>query len=128
MPPKHLWPQIEKLREQNIQQLEAVYPHINLLYGFWPEEYFGKAIEMLSTTLPQFGSFDITLTDIDFFTHKNTCTAWLKPESQQLRVLQSTLEKIFPDCDEVSKRCNFFNFFILLLFYYYFIIISLKLN
>ena len=44
----------------------------------------------------------ITLDEVSYFQHSQSCTVWLSGKCQQLLDLQSTLQEAFPDFHELS--------------------------
>jgi poly(A) polymerase len=57
-------------------------PHINLLYGFVPEEYFEEAAQAIAQALAQLQPFEVTLTSFETFAHRSSSTAWLRPVAE----------------------------------------------
>jgi poly(A) polymerase len=107
IPPRHLWPAIEAMRHQYDRQYLRWPPHINLLYGFIPEEDFPKAQQILKSKLAQFEPFELSLKEFNRFEHHQSSTIWLEPISEpagRLQALQKLLEESFPQCDEQSTR------------------------
>lgn len=45
----------------------------------------------------------ITLDEVSYFEHTQSCTIWLGGHSQQLVDLQSSLQEAFPDFHELSR-------------------------
>lgn len=45
----------------------------------------------------------ITLDEVSYFEHSQSCTIWLGGKSQQLLDLQQTLQEAFPDFHELSS-------------------------
>ena len=107
IPPAEIWPAIQTIRRRFDRSFHRWMPHINLIYGFVPEEYFEEAIKAAAQSLKQIQPFQITLEGFDTFTHRSRSTAWLRPVAdppEALHQLQSVLQQLFPQCDEQSKK------------------------
>ncbi|WP_427159546.1 poly(A) polymerase [Aliinostoc sp. HNIBRCY26] len=107
IPPDHVLPAIQAIRERYDARVERWMAHINLLYGFLPESYFAEAVEIIAPVLAQLQPFQITLADFQTFTHRQSSTAWLRPVVQPekaLHELQAVLENLFPQCNEQSSK------------------------
>ncbi len=107
IPPEEILPAIQKIRRQFDRNFVRWMPHINLLYGFLPEQHFPEAAEKIACTLANFKPFDIALSGFNTFKHRKNCTAWLQPDSDPsdaLQKLQATLESVFPQCYEQGNK------------------------
>ena len=107
IPSADVLPTIQRIRRRYDRRFDRWMPHINLLYGFVPEEYFEEAAEAIALALAQWQPFEVTLTSFETFTHRSSCTAWLRPVAQPpdaLHQLQAVLQQLFPQCDEQSKK------------------------
>ena len=107
IPPRHIWPAIEILRHSFDRQYVRWPPHINLLYGFVPEEDFHKAVQLLTTKMSKVEPFIIELEHFNRFDHRSSSTIWLEPVTEPLgalETLQKKLEECFPQCNEQSTR------------------------
>ena len=107
MPSAEVLPAIQAIRRRYDRRFDRWMPHINLLYGFVPEEYFEEAAKAISLALAQLQPFEVTLTSFETFTHRSSSTAWLRPVAQPpdaLHQLQAVLQQLFPQCDEQSKK------------------------
>jgi poly(A) polymerase len=107
IPPKDLFPQIQAIRQQYDAGFVRIVPHITLLYGFLPDEYFEEVVDLIAPILAQIQPFTVTLADFHIFTHRKTATAWLRPVVQPegaLHQLQRTLNELFPQCYEQSTK------------------------
>jgi 2'-5' RNA ligase len=100
-------PAIQAIRRRYDRRFDRWMPHINLLYGFVPEEYFEEAAQAIALALAQLQPFEVTLTSFETFTHRSSSTAWLRPVAQPpdaLHQLQAVLQQLFPQCDEQSQK------------------------
>ncbi len=107
IPSAEVLPAIQAIRRRYDRRFDRWMPHINLLYGFVPEEYFEEAAQAISLALAQLQPFEVTLTSFETFTHRSSSTAWLRPVAQPpdaLHQLQAVLQQLFPQCDEQSKK------------------------
>ena len=107
IPPEELFPAIQKIRRQFDRSFVRWMPHINLLYGFLPDQHFPEAAEKIASTLVNFEPFEVTLSGFNTFKHRKNCTAWLQSDSDPsdaLQKLQATLESIFPQCNEQGNK------------------------
>jgi poly(A) polymerase len=107
IPPEELFSQIQIIRQQYDAGFVRIVPHITLLYGFLPDEYFDEVVELIAPILATMQPFTITLADFQIFTHRKTATAWLRPVVQPagaLHELQARLNQLFPQCYEQSTK------------------------
>ncbi|MBI4851192.1 MAG: DUF504 domain-containing protein [Acidobacteria bacterium] len=107
IPPKELWPNIQAIRKLYDKKIDRWMPHITLIYGFIPEEYFQQASELILQALSKVKPFTITLNGFKTFSHRKSSTAWLEPLSnpeKALVELQATLQSLFPKCNEQSNK------------------------
>ncbi len=109
IPPDHLFPAIQAIRQIYDAKFERWMPHINLIYGFLPESYFDQAAEIIGLALTQIQPFKVTLNNFETFTHRKSSTAWLSPIPQPetaLHELQAILQNLFPQCNEQSRKSH----------------------
>ena len=107
IPEEECWPALQAIRTEHDKSYHRWMPHINLLYGFVPEERFDDAHRLLQSGLLKFSPFRVRLREYGRFEHKKSTTVWLKPEcipSGTLEELQSLCQGLFPQCDEQSTR------------------------
>ena len=107
MPSAEVLPAIQAIRRRYDRRFDRWMPHINLLYGFVPQEYFEEAAQAIAQAVAQLQPFEVTLTSFETFTHRSSSTAWLRPVAQPpdaLHQLQAVLQQLFPQCDEQSKK------------------------
>jgi poly(A) polymerase len=98
---------IQSIRKRCDKGYDRWMPHINLLYGFLPEQIFQQAKSRLQARLGRRRPFKIRLREFHRFTHKKSVTIWLKPETDPpslLQQLQSDCESLFETCTEQSGR------------------------
>ncbi|MFT3765617.1 MAG: RNA repair domain-containing protein [Minicystis sp.] len=106
VPPDEAWPAIQAIRTRYDRHVERWMPHINLLYGFLPEEHFPVAEQAIAAALRERAAFTVTLDDFRRFDHRASSTVWLHPTSDPhgaVEALQAALEALFPACDEQSR-------------------------
>lgn len=111
VPPQEIWKPIQKIRAKYDQKMERWMPHITLVYGFIPEALFEAALPLLAQALQQLRPFEITLEDFQYFEHRKSTTAWLRPVpqfAQALQQLQDVLQPLFPQCHEQTSRATGF--------------------
>ncbi len=106
IPPKAAWKTIQPLRELYDSKVGRWMPHITLIYGFWPEEYFELAAEQIAPIAKRINPFSLELKEYGYFSHRLNTTAWVLPVSDELKPLQASLQALFPNCDEQSKRAQ----------------------
>jgi poly(A) polymerase len=107
IPPEELWPPIETLRAKHDRTYERWMPHVTLLYPFVPEEHFAEAEALITEALRDMAPFQVTLSGFEYFEHRGSVTAWLRPEDQPhgaLKALQAALEKALPQCNEQGRK------------------------
>ncbi len=107
IPPEYLFPPIQAIRKQYDSGFVNIVPHITLLYGFLPDKYFDKVVDLIAPILAKMSPFTVTLTDFQIFTHHKTATVWLRPVVHPvgaLDELQQTLNQLFPQCYEQSTK------------------------
>jgi 2'-5' RNA ligase len=106
VPPLEAWPPIQAIRRIHDHGYVRWLPHVNMIYPFIPNQLFPEAVPRLRETLASFPSFRVRLRTFSFFKHsRHSWTVWLKPETEPegaLVRLQSTLESVFPHCDDQS--------------------------
>ncbi len=107
MPPENEWEPLQALRREHDKSYRRWMPHINLLYGFLPEERFADAVERLAPFLASYPGFTIRLREFHRFEHRGSTTIWLRPESEpagRLEALQAELQRLFPHCTEQGRH------------------------
>lgn len=110
IPPDHLWPPIQLIRQKYDRHAARWMPHITLLYPFRLREEFEALAFQFSRVGKDIDPFKIELANFCFTEHNpRSYTIWLAPEPREKLVwLQTILQSLVPDCDDIIRRYGTF--------------------
>jgi len=85
MPPPHIWPPLQAIRETHDRGFVRWPPHVTLLYPFVVDEHFAEATEVLEKELASFQPFPLRLSTFNHFKHSKGYTVWIHPDDSQVK-------------------------------------------
>lgn len=106
IPPQQLWQQIDDIRKRFDKSYGRWMPHINLIYGFLPEEHFPEAAAAMESVVRKHGPIEIHLEQLSLFEHSNSASLVILPRYSPdgIGALQQELQGLFPACLEQSRH------------------------
>ena len=105
IPPKKIWPPIERIRIKYDTHVGRWMPHITLLYPFKPLNEFAALKNKFMNITANISPFEISLDTFKHFKHRNQhYTLWLNPEpNEPIIQLQKALNMMVPECGEITN-------------------------
>ncbi len=105
VPPKEIWPPIQRIRREYDPQISRWMPHVTLLYPFVQEEYLKAAADKLRVGCEAVEPFRLTLRKFNHFEPPSgTATMYLEPEPPgKVEELHAELLSVLPWCDDTAR-------------------------
>lgn len=106
IPPPDVWAPIQAIRQVHDRHWHRWMPHITLLYPFRPLAEFADLTPRFSILCEGAEAFRVRLAELRYFRHRgDSYTLWLAPEpNESLVSLQSIIETVVPECNDVSQH------------------------
>ncbi len=106
IPPKLLWPPIQRIRHLYDRKIDRWMPHVTLVYPFVPEGEFAETLPAVSAACRRIVPFQVRLATFRWFVHRGgSATMWLEPEPSGLvQAIEAELRRELPGYDDQSRR------------------------
>jgi len=108
IPPESCWPQIDAIRSRYDPSFGRWMAHVNLIYGFLPEDQFAEASLAMETVVRRHGPVEVRFEELMLFEHGSSSASVVVVPScaplDGLTTLQADLEALFPTCQEQSRH------------------------
>merc|ERR1712216_219755 len=98
--------QIDNIRQRFDKSYGRWMPHINLIYGFLPEDHFAEALIAMEPVVRKHGPFEVRLEELTLLEHANSASLVIIPSynADILLALQQELQALFPACIDQSSH------------------------